>query len=197
MILLLAVFAGLIAGGARAIIFRRELQVPSIRLVWLAAAAFIPQAFVFSLPTRYRFTPEIASGILIVTQFLLLLFVLLNGRLPGFWLLGLGLAMNMLVIGLNRGLMPISPETITRRSDAVPPSAYTVGERLGYGKDVVLRPEDTRLEILADRFVTPSWFPEHFAFSLGDIVLALGMIWFLWSLGGPPVDAIKHTPPGG
>lgn len=42
------------------------------------------------------------------TYAMLILFVLLNMRVPGFWLLGLGLASNVVVIFANGGQMPVS-----------------------------------------------------------------------------------------
>jgi hypothetical protein len=62
---------------------------------------------------------------------------------------------------------------------------FQVGERFGLSKDVLLQPDETRLEILADRFVPPSWFPYQVAFSLGDLLISMGAFWLLWEMGKP------------
>jgi len=119
-------------------------------------------------------------------MFLLLVFCWANRERAGFWALGLGLLLNFLVISLNGGLMPISPETLERRSPNAPAGSWQLGERLGHDKDIVLLESETRLRWLSDRFVTPAQFPYHVAFSVGDVLIAFGAFLLLWSMGGPP-----------
>ena len=49
----------------------------------------------------------------------------------------------------------------------------TRGERFG-PKGIYLTPEQTRLDWLADRFLTPAWISHRVAFSFGDIFIAIG-----------------------
>jgi len=96
------------------------------------------------------------------------------------------LACNLIVIAANGGFMPISPQTASR---LVPPTAVqsmALGSRFGAGKDILLLPQDTRLECLADRFLLPEGFPYQVAFSLGDIFIALGAFWLFARQGTPP-----------
>ena len=184
MILLLAIAAGLLAGLARAWHGGRRLMSPDLRLVWLVPVAFVPQCLAFYLPaTRKLISDDLAAAILVSSQALLLVFAWFNRGQAGFWALGLGLALNLLVIVLNGGLMPISPETLSRLVPDAPPGAWQVGRRLGSGKDVVLPIVVTRLWCLGDRFLLPTWFPYRTAFSLGDVFIAGGAFWFLWMLG--------------
>ena len=184
MILLVAVVAGLLAGLARARHGRRPLRVPDLRLVWLAPIAFLPQMIAFYLPAGGRLPGDsLAAAALVGSQVALLIFAWLNRKQPGFWALGLGLTLNLLVIALNGGLMPISPETAGRLMPDAAPDILQVGHRLG--KDIVLPAAATRLEWLADRFLLPPWLPYRVAFSLGDVLIALGAFWLLWAMGGP------------
>jgi len=188
MILAAAVLAGFAAGFLRAARAGRPYRTPDLRYPALVLVAFLPQMFAFylsrtDLPNLGGFG-EWGRVILVISQLLLLVFVLFNRRQPGFWLLGLGLALNLLVILLNGGYMPISPETVRTIYPGVPDSQWQIGHRLGNGKDIVLLPEETRLWFLSDRFTFPEGWNLLVAFSFGDILIALGAFWLLWSLGG-------------
>jgi hypothetical protein len=183
-ILVAAIIVGLLAGYARARYRGYALSVPDLRLIWLAALAFLPQWLVFYLPAvRTSASDELVALALVSSQALLLIFAWINRRQPAFWALGLGLACNLAVIVANGGLMPISPETVVQLGDAVP-SNWSVGGRLGSGKDIVLPISETRLWWLSDHLLLPRWSSVSVAFSPGDVFIALGAAWFFWTCGG-------------
>lgn len=187
MLLFWAVVVGLIVGGIRAVYNRRWLEIPDLRLIWLVPIAFLPQWLVFYWPrTRSATSLEIAVIALVSSQLLLFIFAWYNRTKPGFWLLGLGLLLNFVVIILNGGMMPITPETMTQLAPPGTPAIemFPPGTRLGTTKDIVLYREDTRLWWLSDVFLFPEWFPLRFAYSVGDALIALGIIWLLWQAGG-------------
>lgn len=184
MILLTGVAAGLLCGFVRAYLNKKPYQPYHLRLAWLVLLAMAGQWFAFSFPPARASLPDTVIRILLVlSQFTLLAFVLGNWKVPGFWLLGAGLLLNLMVIVLNGGLMPISPETVKWLLPNAQPDSWQIGERLGFGKDIVLLKEDTILWALSDRFRTPSGMFYKVAFSLGDIFIALGAFWLFWSMG--------------
>ena len=180
MILIAAVIAGLFVGILRSWISNQHYEIPQIRHIWLVVVAFLPQWFVFYLPITRRSIPDQwASIALISSQFLLLLFVWVNwfnqqlrNRFV-FGLLGLGLLLNLTVILLNGGLMPISPEKVSRLVPEAPVGSWEIGSRLGTGKDIVLPLNQTHLWWLSDYFYLELPGPDV-AFSLGDIIIAIG-----------------------
>jgi hypothetical protein len=152
--------------------------------------AVIPQMFSFHLPGLSEVTSDkIAIGILIGSQVMLLFFIWANRTLPGFGALGIGLLLNLAVIIANGGLMPISPETVHQLSPNAVIDASDFGSRLGSSKDILLTIENTKLWLLSDILVLPTWIPYRVAFSIGDIFIAGGAFWLLWVHGN--IDAIQ------
>lgn len=184
MILLTSVVVGLPAGWLRAHWKEARLQVPDIHFMWLAFFAFLPQWLAFYFPPTRRSLPDgLASVILVASQALLLAFIWHNRRLPGFKWIGLGLLLNLLVILLNGGLMPTSPEALQRLIPERPLETWALGERLGASKDILLQPTNTHLWWLSDQMLLPAWIPYRAVFSLGDTLIAAGAFWFLFSAG--------------
>ena len=185
MILLIGVAVGLLSGLLRATLNKKPYQPYDLRLVWLVLFAMAAQWFAFNFPLTRASLPETAIRLtLVLSQLTLLVFVIGNRKTPGFWLLGIGLVLNLTVIVLNGGMMPVTPETVSWLRPDFQADSWQIGERLGYGKDVVLPRGETILWFLSDHFRTPSWLPYRVAFSLGDIFIALGAFWLFWSIGG-------------
>ena len=177
---------GLIAGYLRAWFAKRPYELPAVQRVELALLAFLPQAVVFFVPQTGAFVSnQWAALILPLSLAILTLFAWQNRHLPGFWLLGVGLLLNLAVITANGGLMPISPETLAVVYADVPEAQAdaSINNRDLGSKSIVLAKEATHLEWLADRFTVPDAWPIQFAFSLGDIFLVIGAFWALWAGG--------------
>ena len=141
--------------------------------------AFLPQLVVAYLPfSRYLLPDWLAASSLSVSLIVFLAFVWLNRKLPGMPILIIGLGLNLIVILANRGWMPISPLTASHLVGGNAIQSISIGSRFGQ-KDILLLPQDMQFEMLADRFLLPGWFPYKVAFSLGDILIALGIFWLL------------------
>ena len=91
-------------------------------------------------------------------------FVVANMRIPGVPLIGLGGALNFLVIAANGGVMPIRPAAFTAAGLASAPHIFQ-------NSAVVASP---RLPFLGDVFAVPGPLPFHNVFSAGDICIAIG-----------------------
>jgi Family of unknown function (DUF5317) len=134
----------------------------------------------------------LAVGLLAASYAVLLVFVAVNIRLPGFPVVAAGFALNLLVISLNGG-MPVSDSALR--------SAYGSGyaemrrdlvEHGGAkhhlaGPDVVLRP-------LTD--VIPVGRPVHLVLSVGDLLFYVGVVWLLAAATRGMPQGAKSMPLG-
>ncbi len=96
--------------------------------------------------------------------------------------MGLGLLANFTVIVLNGGWMPISPDTLRRMLPNLSPESVITSQRLLLTKDWILPVSETRLAWLSDQLTLPGL---TVAFSIGDVLIALGTFLLLWSLSDP------------
>lgn len=71
--------------------------------------------------------------------------------------------------------MPLPVETAAHLVTANVLNSLEVGARIGSAsKDILLSKSQILLPLLADRFISPAFFPYHFAYSLGDVFIGLG-----------------------
>jgi hypothetical protein len=186
MILSVAVLAGVLFGMIRAKGNHMPYQSIQIHHIWLVLAAYLPQFFIFFLPATRSMIPDRWVSILfMLSQILLLAFIWFNRKIPGGWLMGLGLLLNFLVISLNSGMMPLTPENAQHLLPTGSSIPLTLGERVGTSKDILLEKSATKLWFLGDIFLLPKWLAYPLAFSPGDVCLSLGAFWLFWELGKP------------
>lgn len=190
MILSVAVLAGVLFGMIRAKGNHMPYQSIQIHHIWLVLAAYMPQFFIFFLPATRSMIPDRWVSILfMLSQILLLAFIWFNRKIPGGWLMGLGLLLNFLVISLNSGMMPLTPENAQHLLPTGSSATLTLGERVGTSKDILLERSATKLWFLGDIFLLPKWLGYPLAFSPGDVCLSLGAFWLFWELGKPSCQA--------
>jgi hypothetical protein len=167
-----ALVAVLLGGGQL-----RRLANVRIRHLWLVWLALADQIIVISLIPNTH--PAILSAAHLASYLAAGACLVLNRRLPGLWLIGAGAASNGLAITLNGGTLPASPAAL--RTSGWHPSP-------GHFHNSAALPHP-RVPLLGDIFATPAWLPGHDVFSLGDIAICLGVLWFLWRTCSPSVHS--------
>lgn len=184
MILALAVVMG-VAGSLARHRGRALAQIAriSLRSAWLALLALALQWPMLRAQAGPTEDLAVQQALFLLSYLLLLAFVWRNRRQRGILVVGLGVACNLLVILANGGLMPITPETLVRINPGTSLEGWSLGSHYGYSKDVILARDATRLWFLSDVLVLPPPFPWPAAFSLGDLVIAAGIILLLQGPG--------------
>jgi len=107
---------------------------------------------------------------------LLLLFTLLNVKVPGMVIIILGVFLNLLVIAFNGGFMPADPQSYLEAGRIE--SVKTLQD-VGYLNNVKAAGNDTRLNFLGDWIVLPQPFFPNAVVSLGDLILLLGLFYLI------------------
>lgn len=168
----IGILIGYLRGGRLSHLAKLEL-----RGAWLVLLALIIQLLIFPLGSSKQ--PIISFG----TEYFhlasyapLVIFVVLNWREWGILAMGVGMVLNLVVITANGGYMPTRPELLEAAGHGE--AAATLRETCTYANNTCMGPE-TPLWFLADIFYVPAGVPFANVFSVGDLLLALGLIVFL------------------
>jgi hypothetical protein len=156
-VMLLAVASVPLAGGRLGVLAEIRL-----RQAWAIPTAVAVQVLITTIAPGGSAT--LRAGLHLGTYVIAGIFVVANRQLPGLWLIALGAGLNLLVIGVNGGVMPADPGALER---AVLP--VVAGE---FENSTVLK--DPKLPFLGDVFAVPASLPFANVFSIGDVVLAVG-----------------------
>ncbi|MFI5225576.1 MAG: DUF5317 domain-containing protein [Candidatus Limnocylindrales bacterium] len=165
MFILYAVVIGLIVGRLTG---GRVERLGDIRFhwAWLAFAAVVVQLVLF-LPLvadALAGAQTLAIGLYVGTTAVVLGVVVRNIRLTGLPIVALGACLNLVAILANGGVMPATPEAL---------AAAGLGPETNAAFDT--RVVDPALPWLVDRFALPSWLPLANVFSVGDVLIGIGI----------------------
>jgi Family of unknown function (DUF5317) len=142
-----------------------------LRRVWAIYAALALAVLGVGLPGL----PDWARSSLLVAAYPVgAVFVLANRWLPGMPLAALGAALNLLAIAANGGVMPASVAALEAAGLPV--------DEPGFESSAVL--DDPRLAFLGDVFAIPASWPLSNVFSIGDVLIGLGLAWGLHRVCG-------------
>lgn len=139
----------------------------SVRWGWTLAVALVLQVALSVVEVPEARIDDLGFGLLMLSYALLLAFCVLNLRITGVAIVGIGVALNALVIGLNVG-MPTRPDEKTSASGEV--------IEVPIERTVKHRPQDDgdRLRFLSDVIYPPD--PIYEVLSVGDLVIGVGIV---------------------
>jgi MFS family permease len=157
-----------------------RLRLVRLRANWVVFAALGIQILLFTSASRAVHVSLSESTAHTATYVALLTFVAANIRQPGFALAATGCVLNAVVIAANGGRMPVSLASWTATGKAA--SELTAH---GSYNNVVLATH-AHLSWLGDVFALPRAFPLANSFSVGDLLLVVGVITFVFRASLPP-----------
>jgi Family of unknown function (DUF5317) len=138
---------------------------------WAIPASLALQVAALELPGL----PEGLRAALVVASYPVgAVFLAANRRVPGIAVVALGAALNLLAICANGGVMPASPAALA--------TAGLPADQPGFQSSTAV--DDPRLAFLGDVFAIPASWPLANVFSVGDVLIGLGLAWGLHRVCG-------------
>jgi hypothetical protein len=181
MFILYAVLAGIVIGyllGGRL----DHLASLAIRGWPIALAGLLVQIVLFT-DLGSTIAGDAAPSIYLLSTAAVLVVVLLNLRVPGLALVAVGALSNLAAIVANGGRMPADPDALASLGDEI-------GD--GYSNSIILA--DPALRPLTDIFAMPAWMPFANIFSIGDVLIAIGVaIAIAAAMRGRPTAIVSST----
>ena len=170
----LGVVAGYLLGGRL-----DRLADLHFRWGWLAMAGLLIQVLLFSEAAAGIVGRDLGAVIYVASTGVVLVAVLRNLRLPGVVLVALGAAGNLAAILANGGVMPTTEAAL---------ASAGLEDRAGLSNSAIVA--DPALAPLTDVFALPAWVPLANVFSIGDVLIGLGVVVLLAAgMRGRPEDS--------
>ena len=163
MLILWAIPIGMIVGAALGGRMERLANL-QFRWPWLAIGGLLVQAALFS-EAGFSAAGALAPAIYVVSTAAVLVAVLRNRAMPGMVVVAVGAFSNLAAILANSGSMPAD-------RGALATAGLDAG---GHTNSVVLA--NPVLQPLTDIFAVPAWVPFANVFSVGDVLIAIGIAW--------------------
>lgn len=177
MLLLWGVFLGLVVGFIRGGTIA-NLDRLDLRHFWLIPLALVIQAQLLIYPIFFQGDLFLSWGsefFHFLSYLILATFVIVNWKIWQIPFMGIGMVLNVIAISANGGYMPSSVASLIRSGDFK--TAYYLTHQRTYG-NVIEMSNSTVLDFLGDWLYLPKWFPLSTAFSPGDTIIAIGLVFF-------------------
>ncbi len=177
MFLLWAIPIGILLGylrGGRL----KNLNSINLKAPWLIFVALAIQLLIFPLGANAPIVNFGTDYFHIASYLILGLFVLLNLREWGIAVMSSGALANFAAIIANGGFMPTRAENLQAAGLITPTEAANLAPGAILGNNIIMG-EQTPLWFLGDIFSLPPAIPLANVFSIGDVILALGLIFYL------------------
>jgi hypothetical protein len=149
---------GLIGGG-------RLEGVGALRIAWapVLVAGLLAQVALFSDPVAAR-VGDVGPVLYIASTLVVDVAIVRNLGIPGMPVVAIGAACNLVAIVANGGYMPASPAAL---------AALQRAEATVYSNSTVVA--EPVLPWLTDVFALPGWVPGTDVFSVGDVLISVGI----------------------
>ena len=156
----IGVVIGLLVGG-------RIERLSQLRFhwAWLAIAGLGIQVVLFSTSMADSLPPGVGEAIYVASTGMVLIAVWRNLAVPGLAIVAVGAISNLAAVVANGGVMPTTIDAVRTAG---------LASEAGFSNSAVLA--DPALAPLTDIFAVPAGMPLANVFSIGDVLIAVGLI---------------------
>jgi len=156
----IGVVIGLLVGG-------RIERLSQLRFhwAWLAIAGLAIQLVLFSTSMADSLPPGVGEAIYVASTGMVLIAVWRNLAVPGLAIVAVGAISNLAAVVANGGVMPTTIDAVRTAG---------LASEAGFSNSAVLA--DPALAPLTDIFAVPAGMPLANVFSIGDVLIAVGLI---------------------
>ncbi|QOR66373.1 DUF5317 domain-containing protein [Cytobacillus suaedae] len=167
--IIIALLVALIRGGKIT-----NLSEITLKMGWVFPVLLLFQLIIFSLQNELAWIGTYSNIAFIFVYLIGLFFLWLNWDQPGFPIITLGVGLNFIVMVLNGGRMPVSPEAAL----ALDPTYINALKHNLYAKHEVIT-NSTHLAFLGDIIPLSAPYPKEQVISIGDIIMNIGVFIFI------------------
>ncbi len=166
---IIALIVALIRGGKIT-----NLSEMKLKMGWVFPILLLVQIIVFSLQNKISWVGGYSNIAFIFVYIIGLFFLLMNRNLPGFFMIIVGVGLNFIVMSVNGGRMPVSPEAAL----VLDPSYIDALKHGLYAKHELIT-NSTHLPFLGDIVPLSAPYPKEQVISIGDIIMNIGVFIFI------------------
>ncbi|MFL5686425.1 MAG: DUF5317 domain-containing protein [Chloroflexota bacterium] len=132
---------------------------------WLAVLGLVIQVVLFSTTFADSFPPGVGEAIYVASTGMVLIAVWRNLAVPGLAVVAVGAISNFAAVVVNGGVMPTTVVALRTAG---------LGTETGFSNSALLA--DPALAPLTDIFAIPAALPMANVFSIGDVLIGIGLV---------------------
>lgn len=157
-----------------------------VKAVYLIFIGFLIQLFIFNEKFSNSIFSSATPIFYVVSLFILLAFLLLNLHYKGILVASVGFSLNLLVILGNKGFMP---QDLSKLELVGAHTKIALLRQYGTFYNATIMSEKTHLNFLGDNITTQLLNPFVGVYSIGDIIILLGLCIFIFEFFKKPVSS--------
>lgn len=170
--ILIAIIIALFRGGNFS-----NLADMKLKAKWIFPVLLAVQIIVFYTQSKFDLIGTYSNYIFLLVYVVGLVFLWMNRNQTGFTLIFIGVLLNFIVMALNGGRMPVSPEA----ASILDPFFIEALQNGLYGKHELIT-ASTKLALLGDIIPLSAPYPKEQVISIGDVIMNIGVFFFIQKL---------------